>query len=62
MRKTMKRALDSFSQVRKLVFLENIEPKIDGLAERNPHAEVSKYPLQGPKLAELLWTLIKIMF
>lgn len=29
---------------KKLVFLENIEPKIDGLAERNPHAEVSKYP------------------
>lgn len=29
---------------KKLVFLENIEPKIDGLAERTPHAEVSKYP------------------
>lgn len=41
----MKRALGSFSQgKKKLVFLENIEPKIDGLAERSPHAEVSKYP------------------
>lgn len=62
MKKTMKRALGSFSQVKKLVFLANVEWKINGLPEKSPHAEVSKYPPQGPKLAELLWTLVKMMF